>query len=656
MTARHINRVVGRLRRAVGTDAACSDAQLLERFISRREPAAFETLLSRHGPMVLGVCRRVLGNEADAEDAFQATFLVLVRRAASVVPRERVGNWLYGVACRTAMKARSMNGKRRLRERQAGERTMVPANVEDSWPELRAVLDEELARLPDRYRDPVILCDLEAKTHREAARLLGWPDGTLTTRLIAARRLLAARLTRRGVVWSAGAVAALVAPTAVPATLAAPTTRAALAPLAGMVPAKVAALTEGVLKAMLIAKLKTVAAGVLGLVLLGAGAGALTFEGQAQEPGATGNDRLPAEGKAIQQPETGDRAAGQRHGVVTAIDGKGLLQISLGSDDKVERGQQLDVYRLQPKPAYLGRVQVVEALASSCVARPVIPIQGKKIGVGDRVTDELLPTPAGKAAVEGPGWAPSQVPPATNLEGKVTRVDANHHVVDISIGADDGVREGQTLHVYRTGPRDTTYLGRVKVLVTYGRSAATRTVDVALEARIIVGDRVCLDEQPIRSGATDLPGEGTQPPSAAAPPLDARHTVELFLSAAQAGKMDAARALIVPAMPKHLLEEVPALSKQAPSIAHVQADAAEALVISEAFAFKGGNQSGKMRYVVHLRRWDTAGNAGSPTAGTANRWLVADLTACDSEAALTKLIDFLRSHPGAHPLLSGARP
>src|SRR5436305_671300 len=114
MAAGHINRVVGRLRRAAlgGAAEAQSDGQLLDRFVARRESAAFEGLLRRHGPMVLGVCRRILGNDADADDAFQATFLVLVRKAASVRPRERVGNWLYGVACRTAAQAPAVHGKR----------------------------------------------------------------------------------------------------------------------------------------------------------------------------------------------------------------------------------------------------------------------------------------------------------------------------------------------------------------------------------------------------------------------------------------------------------------------------------------------------------------------------------------------------------------
>src|SRR6266545_4916112 len=163
------------------TDDALSDAQLLERFIVRREQDAFEALLRRHGPMVLGVCRRILHNEADAEDAFQATFLVLVRKAASIRPRGMVGNWLYGVAHSTALKARAMSTKRFAREREAAGRQMPEAATEsrEGLPEL---LDQELKALPDKYRAAIVLCDLEGKSLKEAARQLGCPLGTVGTR------------------------------------------------------------------------------------------------------------------------------------------------------------------------------------------------------------------------------------------------------------------------------------------------------------------------------------------------------------------------------------------------------------------------------------------------------------------------------------------
>src|SRR5262245_24675937 len=199
-------------RAALLTAGEAGDGQLLAAFLARRDEAAFEALLRRHGPMVWGVCRRMLGNEADAEDAFQATFLVLARKAASVRPHDRVGNWLYGVACRTAMKARVMSAKRRLREGQAGRAQCARAEPEPIGEELLARLDMELNLLPEIYREPVVLCELEGRGRREVARQLGLPEGTLSSRLAKARKMLARRLALPG-----GALAVLLAERVAPA-------------------------------------------------------------------------------------------------------------------------------------------------------------------------------------------------------------------------------------------------------------------------------------------------------------------------------------------------------------------------------------------------------------------------------------------------------
>src|SRR5262245_55644217 len=202
-----MNTLLRHVRRAAlrGDAEGVTDGELLGWFVTHREEAPFEALVRRHGPMVLGVCRRVVRNPHDAEDAFQATFLVLVRRAASVVPRELVGNWLYGVAYRTAMKVKTMSTRRRVKERAADRIDPGPRAGED-WHDLQPLLDEELSGLPDKYRVPIVLYDLEGKTHKEPARQLGWPEGTLSTRLVAARRVLAKRLARRGVALSAAAL------------------------------------------------------------------------------------------------------------------------------------------------------------------------------------------------------------------------------------------------------------------------------------------------------------------------------------------------------------------------------------------------------------------------------------------------------------------
>jgi RNA polymerase sigma factor (sigma-70 family) len=270
-----LNGLLRQLRRAalLRDGGGMTDGQLLECFLTQRDEAAFAALVRRHGPMVLGVCRRVLRNPHDAEDAFQAAFLVLVRKAASITQRELLGNWLYGVAYRTALDARAAAARRRAREKQVNEMPEPEAaDAADVWRELRPLLDQELNRLPDKYRVPVVLCDLEGRTRKDVARQLGIPEGTLSGRLTTARRLLAERLTRRGLALSGAALATALsqgaAPACVPLPLMAATVQTAMGQaVGGVVSAKVAALTEGVVKTMFASKLKIATA----IVVLAAG-------------------------------------------------------------------------------------------------------------------------------------------------------------------------------------------------------------------------------------------------------------------------------------------------------------------------------------------------------------------------------------------------
>ncbi|MCI0349383.1 MAG: sigma-70 family RNA polymerase sigma factor [Acidobacteriales bacterium] len=179
-----MNGVVRQLRRdcLLRDQPAATDGELLDRYVAGRQEAAFEMLLRRHGPMVLGVCRRILGNEADAEDAFQATFLVFVRKAASIRKKRSVGSWLYGVAHNTALKAKAMNRKRSQKENEV-QRPLQPPRAEAAWRETQALLDAELSQLPESCRAALVLCELQGKTIKEAAAHLGWPQGTVATRL-----------------------------------------------------------------------------------------------------------------------------------------------------------------------------------------------------------------------------------------------------------------------------------------------------------------------------------------------------------------------------------------------------------------------------------------------------------------------------------------
>jgi RNA polymerase sigma factor (sigma-70 family) len=264
------------------TLAGLSDGQLLERFIARREGAALEALVQRHGPMVWGVCRRVLRDHHDAEDAFQATFLVLARRAASILPREKVGNWLYGVAYQTARKARAMKARRRTREGQAQNAPEPEAVSRVQRSELAELLDHEVSRLPAKYRTPIVLCELEGKTHAEAAQRLGWPIGTVSGRLSRAKAMLAKRLIRQGVSISGVSLALLLAQNqdalsaSVPTLLLSSTQKAAMLFAAGgAVSSQAAALAKEVLKTMLLSKIKITTAittaALLAFSLSGAG-------------------------------------------------------------------------------------------------------------------------------------------------------------------------------------------------------------------------------------------------------------------------------------------------------------------------------------------------------------------------------------------------
>jgi RNA polymerase sigma factor (sigma-70 family) len=272
-----------------GTAAGLSDGDLLERYLNgggARE-TAFAAIVARHGPMVLGVCRRVLAEPHDAEDAFQATFLVLVRKARSIARRELLGPWLYGVAFRTARDARTRSARRRAKESQVSELPRAEPGG-DFAGELRAVLDEELSRLPERHRKLVVLCDLEGVARKDAAALLGVPEGTVSSRLARARNLLRERLVRRGLTMTATAFAAALTSELsagfVPEPLAEATLMAALryaaGPAAGAVPASVSSLSEGVLTAMYLTKLKVLATAVIATAIVLTSAGVLA-QGQA---------------------------------------------------------------------------------------------------------------------------------------------------------------------------------------------------------------------------------------------------------------------------------------------------------------------------------------------------------------------------------------
>jgi RNA polymerase sigma factor (sigma-70 family) len=289
------------------------DQTLLERFTLERDEGAFHVLLQRHGPMVLDVCRALLPSQADAEDAFQATFLVLARQAGSIRRTASLGTWLYGVAVRTAHKARAGFSRRRKHERQAA-RSEESAAEDLTWREVQQVLHEELSQLSERYRLPLVLCYLQGRTLDDVAGQLGVARNTLKTRLERGREVLRARLLRRGLgpaalllasAWPASARAEL------PAGLLASTTAAlgltkGQAP--GLISARVAALTEGVANTMGITRFKIMTAVTMVLACVGMGLGGLAYTRPADKPTSAAAEPVSAPAPVARRPPAEQKA------------------------------------------------------------------------------------------------------------------------------------------------------------------------------------------------------------------------------------------------------------------------------------------------------------------------------------------------------------
>ncbi len=296
--------------RPLRSEVAVVDAVLLRRFLADHDEAAFTELVRRHGPMVLGVCRRVLRHEHDAEEAFQATFLLLACKGGWIAPRQQVGAWLHGVAWRAASQARRTARRRGAHERLAAERPAALAHPPELG-ELAGVLDEEVARLPDRYRAPVVLCLLEGRTLREAAGILGWPEGSVSGRLTRARRILARQLERRGFAPAGHAAFALVPPTALPAARAADVVLLSAARLAGpegLVGVRVVTLMEGVWQVMWRTMMQKLITVVLMVGLIGTGLVLGVAPGPDEgKPPALAAERAKAEPAPADQPAAGDR-------------------------------------------------------------------------------------------------------------------------------------------------------------------------------------------------------------------------------------------------------------------------------------------------------------------------------------------------------------
>ncbi len=354
MSSAQVGIVLGYIRKLATArkDLELPDHQLLERFAAHRDEAAFAALLKRHGPMVLGVCHSVLHNLHDAEDVFQAAFLVLARKAGSIHRREAVSSWLHRVAYHLAVKAQANAARRRVLEKRAVTMPSADPVLDMSLRELRGVLNEELQKLPEEYRAPLVLCCLEEKSLEEAARLLGWTRSTVKGRLQRGRERLRARLRRRGLELSAGLFATALSTSSasaqVSATLATSTLKAALwlaagkEPVAGVISAQVAALIQGASKTMFYSKLKVATAVLLAVVLSTAGLGVL------------GHQAIAAKQENTGQKEVTKQAAtrGEKQALPTEKDAKDSVTVRgrvLDPDGKPVAGAKLYVNSSSPK-------------------------------------------------------------------------------------------------------------------------------------------------------------------------------------------------------------------------------------------------------------------------------------------------------------------
>jgi RNA polymerase sigma factor (sigma-70 family) len=347
ITLRHLNTLFN-----LGAVGALTDGELLKLFTSRRDQAAelaFAVLVERHGPMVLRVCQAVLRDSHDAQDAFQATFLVLVQKARGIWVRECLGPWLHQVAHRTASCARAAKARRRHHERLAASPS-VNLGAGDTLDDLREVLNEEVARLPERYRAAVVLCLLEGLTPDRAARQLGWPAGTVHSCLARGRARLRDRLSRRGLAPEIGGLdSVLTAETAVvPAPLIAATgmavTRfAAGEKLAGIVSASIVALTKEGLKTQMITKMTVAGVGTLALGVVVAATGALGYQTASKDgaalPRSQSRETSQVSGKPSilphKQPVTQERTGTVRNAFSLAISSDGNTLAAACTDSSV---------------------------------------------------------------------------------------------------------------------------------------------------------------------------------------------------------------------------------------------------------------------------------------------------------------------------------
>src|SRR5262245_10733966 len=433
------------LIRRLAQDTSAADPDLLAACARRRDADAFALLVRRHGPLVYGVCRRWLRQPADVEDAFQATFLVLIKRADTLNRPERLANWLHGVAIRTARNLRNRAIRRQLREGSGRNLNAIPARPGPDDDELWPLVDEELRRLPEKYRLPVILCHLQGFSRREAAARLRCPEGTLSVRLARALDMLRSRLVRRGV---APAVALSVLPAAtdasVPPAVIQSTARLALS--SPEVPARIASLSEGVLRVFVLNRFLRTTAAVLAVGLFGLG-GAVAVRHATDLPSVCADDAAPAAKVAPPLVLT----------VHAAADGAKIdrIEVREGKDERVTVNSVATLQR------YLKRVRADKTAAD--VLEIHAPAEAKYADVVD-VIDACRTAGFAKVTLQSPKTNAVQFTPSVV-----------HHPVQIQgLTTYQPITIMQPLNVVRFVDHGTVTLGGLKTL-SYGHAKKLET-------------------------------------------------------------------------------------------------------------------------------------------------------------------------------------
>ncbi|OAI47595.1 hypothetical protein AYO44_01580 [Planctomycetaceae bacterium SCGC AG-212-F19] len=486
-----------------------TDGRLLERFAADQDEMAFALLVERHGPRILGMCLRVLRNGHDAEDAFQGTFLVLARKARSIGRHESLGSWLHAVAYRLALQvtaSRPRVSPSPLEDRE-GPPTRCPLE-EQEW---RRILDEELNRLPRRYRSAVLLHYLDGQSVEAAAGQLGWSTGQFRGVLFRARQVLHDRLRQRGVGLSAGLLALAARERALAAGLVLATVRAAVhfvagrSAAAGVVSVGSATLAKGVLHAMFMTKLKIGAAVLLAVIFMGLGV--------AGTGGPAARAELPAGQPAPSPPaDTSPKQAGPIPKNTLEVYRLQQLPTAVGPLRLVESKSKEEVITLSRVTYQLpnAKARALETLLREHVKSVTMEtkVEGDTITVTttpeaqQRVgpfvslvrggalpaarTDPPAPIPAYTPV---PSRPPAINPPPDDVRGAVTVVDEQTGLVTINIGSDAGVNKGNTLEVYRLTPRPA-YVGRLLILAVIPDEAVGKLLGQARAGGVQKGDEV----------------------------------------------------------------------------------------------------------------------------------------------------------------------